>query len=82
MLPLPLRLPRITDGSEPITRFNATELLPGWTKTTDSPAPMPKLSQLMIRLPVDWVIVVTAPVLEMLPTPATTAGRWAAGGWG
>ncbi len=71
-LPLAVRLPRITDGSEPITRFNATEVLPGCRNCTDSPEPMLKLSQLMIRLAVACVIVVVVPELVMLPTPETT----------
>ena len=71
-LPFAVRLPRITDGSGPVTRFNATEPLPGCRNCTDSPEPMLKPSQLMIRLAVDWVIVVTVPVLEMSPTPEIT----------
>ena len=42
------------DGSAPITRLSATELLPGCTNCTDSPALMPKLCQLMTTFGVGW----------------------------
>ena len=41
------RLPRMTEGSEPSTRFSATELLVGCSKTTLLPLPIEKDCQLI-----------------------------------
>ena len=71
-LPLELRLPRITDGSAPITRFSATDELPGCTNRTDSPPPMLKPCQLITTLDVDWVIVVAGPLVVIVATPERT----------
>ena len=72
-LPLAVRLPRIADGSWPITRLRATDVLLGWTKATDSPAPIPKDCQLIATLALDWSIVRPAAVFEKLAAPAVTA---------
>ncbi len=71
-LPLDDRLPRMLDGLAPTTRFSATELLPGCTNCTDSPAWMPKLCQLMATLGVVWVMTMAPGVPPMLALPAET----------
>ncbi len=55
-----------------MTRFSATELLPGCTNWTDWPALMPKLSQLIATLGVVWVIVMAPAVPPMVALPADT----------
>ena len=52
-LPFALRLPRMLDGSLPMTRFSATELLFGCTNCTLSPAAILKLCQLIATFCVD-----------------------------
>jgi hypothetical protein len=71
-LPLAVKLPRMLDGSEPNTRFSATELLLGCVNSTDSPAPMLKLCQLMTVFCVDWLMVVLPAPVRMLAAPAAT----------
>ena len=60
------------EGFAPTTRLSATELLPGCTNCTDSPALMPKLCQLIATLGVVWVIVMLPAVPPMLALPADT----------
>ena len=71
-LPLAVRLPSMFEGSDPMTRFSATELLPGCTNWTDSPARTPKLCQLIATLGVVWVIVMFPGVPPMVALPAET----------
>ena len=67
------------EGSDPMTRFSATELLPGCTNWTDSPARTPKLCQLIATLGVVWVIVMFpgAPPMVALPAETTPPTGWA-----
>nr|VFJ50758.1 MAG: hypothetical protein BECKDK2373C_GA0170839_10303 [Candidatus Kentron sp. DK] len=51
--PLALSDPRMTDPSEPRTRFRATELAEGWWKVTLLLAPIEKVCQLMAAF---WVV--------------------------
>ena len=79
-LPLADRRPRMLDGSEPSTRFSATESLPGWMKRTASFVPILKLCQLITTFCVLWLMtVVPAPVLMAavpdLTTPPTGAAN-------
>ena len=60
------------DGSEPNTRFNATELLLGCTNWTASLAPMLKLCQLIATFWLAWLIVVLPAPPAMLALPADT----------
>ena len=71
-LPLAVRLPRMFEGSDPSTRFKATELAVGCTNFTDSPAAMLKLSQLMAAFCVVCVISVLPAPLLMVALPAVT----------
>ena len=71
-VPLEVRLPIITDGSAPNTRFNATELLPGCTNCTEWSAPMLKLCQLITAFELDCVMVVLLPACTMFALPAAT----------
>ncbi len=52
-LPLAERLPRMTEGSAPVTRLSATALALGWTKTTLLPSPIEKFCQLSAA---DWLV--------------------------
>ena len=70
--PLEVRLPKIADASGPSTRFRATELLLGCTKTTLPPWPMEKLCQLIAVFRVDWLIVIVPGPVVMVASPATT----------
>ena len=66
-------LPKIWEGSEPSTRFKATELLLGCTKRTVSLAPMLKLCQLMVAALLVWVTTKTpVPPLVMIAFPLVT----------
>src|SRR6478736_2369476 len=71
-LPLAESLPRIAEGSDPITRFKATEALPGCLNCTASPAAMPKPCQLMMALLLPCVMVVCVPLVLMAAEPAAT----------
>ncbi|EFV85397.1 hypothetical protein HMPREF0005_04489 [Achromobacter xylosoxidans C54] len=72
-VPLAFRRPKMADGSLPTTRFSVMLLLPGWRKLTVSLAPMLKSFQLMIALPVDWLMSsVPLPRSLMVAPPATT----------
>ena len=71
-LPLAFRLPRMLEGSDPVTRFSATELLFGWAKRTVSPWAMLKLCQFSTAFWLDWVTVSALPPLETLAAPAAT----------
>src|SRR4051812_15341991 len=71
-LPLDDRLPKMLDASDPSTRLSATEFVPGCAKRTLSPAAMLKLCQFTMRLLLDCVTVVLAPLLEIAPAPPAT----------
>ena len=71
-LPLAIKVPRMLDGSDPSTRFSATELLFGWTKRTDSPAATLKLCQLIAALWVDWLMTRLPGTPPMVALPAAT----------
>src|ERR1700722_14016113 len=68
--PLDDSLPSISEGSEPSTRFNATDWALGCTKLTCASAPMLKVFQLVTRLALCWVTVMLALDCLMLPAPA------------
>ena len=67
------RLPRITEGSVPSTRFSATELLVGWSKTTLLPLPIEKDCQLIAARSLVCVTVSDLVPVAMLAWPATTS---------
>ncbi len=71
-LPLADRLPKIADGSGPVTRFRATELLFGWANRTDSLGAMLKLCQLITAFWLVWLTVSARPPPERLAEPAAT----------
>jgi hypothetical protein len=55
-LPFAVRLPRICEGSPPVTRFSVMEFEPGWMKLVVSPSPIENWPQLMMAFCVDWVM--------------------------
>src|SRR6185369_7651700 len=72
-LPLADRLPRMLEGSGPVTRLSATELEFGCTNLTASTCPILKLCQLMAAFWLDWVMVMVPAPPEIVALPAETA---------
>ena len=72
-LPLDCRLPRMSEGSTPVTRFSTALEADCWRKLVASLAPMEKLCQLMMALGV-LVMVSVAPCCWKLTWPLTTVG--------
>lgn|GEM_PF-3834363 len=71
-MPLAESVPKIAEASPPTTRLSATELLLGWTNTTELPCAMLKDCQLIAVFWLDWVIVTVEALPEMLACPAVT----------
>ena len=70
--PLAFNVPKICDGLDPSTLFNATELDDGWTKLTVLPLPIEKLSHVIEVAFVDWFIVITSDDCVITAEPDTT----------
>jgi hypothetical protein len=60
-------------GAAPTTRLSVTDVLPGCLNVTASPAPTPKLCQLMTAFWLDWLIVTVLPLFAILADPDETA---------
>src|SRR5579871_1936730 len=69
MRPLARKVPRITEGSAPVTRFKVVEEVEGCKNWTSSPALMLKVPQLMIALSESWVMLVVLPDWEIEALP-------------
>ncbi len=75
--PFAERAPRIVEGSIPVTRLSATEDAPGWMNLTSSLALMLNWFQLMMALPVAWLmIIVLAAGVVMAAEPPATVPPW------
>src|ERR1700689_4529223 len=68
--------PKMVETEPPRTRFSAIEVAPGCWNTTDWPAPIEKLVQLMIALLVPCLIRVLPPWVAIDATPDTTLPPW------
>ncbi|MEN3950022.1 hypothetical protein WJU17_00625 [Iodidimonas sp. SYSU 1G8] len=66
------RFPMMVDGSAPVTRLSATEVLPGWANTTASPRAMLKLCQLITAFWLDCCTVTVPGPPTMVAAPAAT----------
>src|ERR1700712_2276045 len=69
-LPLLDRLPRMFDGSLPVTRLSTLLVLLGWTKLTAFCAPIEKLPQLRMA-PLELVTVSLLPLATAVAWPCT-----------
>src|SRR5579872_551809 len=71
-LPLAVRVPKMLDGSEPVTRFSATALPFGCTNWTVSPLAMLKVCQSSTAFWLDWLTVSASGPADMAAAPTAT----------
>ena len=74
-LPFALSVPRIAEGSDPVTRFSATDCASGWVNVTLPFAPIENDCQLTIAFCDPWLTIIwPAAGLETDADPRTTVG--------